>query len=220
MKRFILIIAAMAFMGTSYAQALRQGLKAATRASLGKAGYEFVKGMKGTNSAIQKAQNEAFRQIQTPLISPVIPSITVFDTIVTPKLPNPNAIARRLEMPDVPFVASSFTTSIHPKSTSLVSGPILYICGNTWAGEVWVEKVTYGEGPRTVTDWHLMATNTTGVGHCLEGVIIVGGREIPIVEYVSASANNKKNAVSIYRLDKVFSVKQNSFHSVEGWKCR
>lgn len=91
---------------------------------------------------------------------------------------------------------------------------------NDWAGQVWVEEYTYGEGSRTVTDWHLMATNTTGEGHCLEGFIIVNGREIPVCEYVPASANSKKDAVSIYHLNQKFSVKKNSFHSVEGWKCR
>ena len=108
----------------------------------------------------------------------------------------------------------------HNSITGEPKHQIVEICINGWAGQVWVEEYTYGEGSRTVTDWHLMATNTTGVGHCLEGIIIVNGREIPVCEFVPASANSKKNAVSIYHLNQKFSVKKNSFHSVEGWKCR
>lgn len=116
------------------------------------------------------------------------------------------------------LVTMSFTTNC-PQIYNDASEPISCACVDNWAGEVWVEKVTYGEGGRTVSDWHLMATNTTGVGHCLEGTIIVNGREIPVCAYVSADADSRRDAISIYHLSEPFSVKRNSFHSVEGWKC-
>jgi hypothetical protein len=116
------------------------------------------------------------------------------------------------------LVTMGFTTNnphMHDNAYELVK----CICIDNWAGEVWVEKFTYGEGGRTVSDWHLMATNTTGVGHCLEGTIIVNGREVSVCAFVSADADSRKDAISIYHLPEPFSVKSNTFHSVEGWKC-
>ena len=115
-------------------------------------------------------------------------------------------------------VTTGFTTKSHSFYHN-VSEPIVIIGADDWAGQVWVQEFSYGDGSRTVTDWHLMVTNITGVGHCLEGIIIVDGREIPVCNYVPASANSKSNAISIYHLSKKFSVKKNSFRSVEGWKC-
>jgi len=93
------------------------------------------------------------------------------------------------------------------------------ICTGEWVGEVWVQEIKYKVDSRIVTDWHLMATNTTGVGHCLEGVIIVNGKKITVCGYVPNSADSKKNAVSIYHLNEPFKIKKDSFYSVEGWKC-
>ena len=124
--------------------------------------------------------------------------------------------------PIVPTIKTLSSVHLPPANrfvnSSLIQTEALTIVNN-WAGSVWVEKYTYGEGSRAVSDWHLMATNTTGTGHCVEGVIIVDGKQIPIVGFVPSTANSKKSAVSIYHLNKMFSVKSNSFHSVEEWKC-
>lgn len=88
-----------------------------------------------------------------------------------------------------------------------------------WAGEVWVEQKTEGQPGRTVTYWHLMATNTTGQGHCIEGYIEHNGNKIPVCAYVSPSANSRKNAESIYYLRHSFSVVKNSFKSVDAINC-
>lgn len=107
------------------------------------------------------------------------------------------------------------------KPTFMQSGAeqAVFISSNEWDGQVWVEKMTYGDRGRMVTDWHLMATNVTGRGHCLEGKIIVDDEEVPVHCYVSAYADSKENAVSIYHLPSPFTIKKNSFHSVEGYKC-
>lgn len=88
-----------------------------------------------------------------------------------------------------------------------------------WAGQVWVEAITQGQPGREVTHWHLMATNTTGQGHCISGFIKDNGEKIPVCAYVSARASKREKAESIFSLNHSFTVVQHSFEAVDAKYC-
>lgn len=129
---------------------------------------------------------------------------------------------KKLAIPVIGCIFSVLMMGFTTRPTFMQSGAerVVVVSSNDWDGQVWVEKKTYGDRGRTVTDWHLMATNVTGKGHCLEGIIIVDGEKVPVHCYVSANADSEKAAESIYHLPRPFTIKKNSFHSVEGYKCQ
>lgn len=112
-----------------------------------------------------------------------------------------------------------FLTAGSSKMSKDIVTPIVSVTSDEWTGEIWVQKFTYENEGRVVVDWHLMATNTTGEGSCVEGLIRYNGRKITVVGYVPASAYKREKAVSIYHLPNKFEIIPDTFYSTDDDDC-